>query len=115
VHLPIATALPVGARLTLGVRPEALQPLPPGSLRPGIPASLRRAEDLGRGVAAACGSAGRDARDSRGSATADHAAARESGAIDARLAFGVQPSGTHLFDAGGRRIDLGVPAMVPAC
>jgi multiple sugar transport system ATP-binding protein len=113
-HLPIATGLPAGARLTLGVRPEALRPLPPGSSAPGIPASLRRAEDLGAEwllhadlldgtrVTARLGAA-------------DHAAAREAGAIDARLAFAVQPAGMHLFDTGGRRIDFGVPAMAPAC
>src|SRR5947207_668933 len=49
-ELPIRVRRPIGAALTLGIRPEAITPVPVGTMRPAqhvLPGRLRRSENLG--------------------------------------------------------------------
>jgi multiple sugar transport system ATP-binding protein len=116
VHLPLRTGLAPGTKLTLGLRPEALRPLPPGGAAhaPTIAARLRRAENLGAEWLLHVDLAEGERMTIRMGA-AEHAEARAAGAIGDAVALDVLTAGAHLFAADGRRVAMRKSAPAPAC
>ncbi len=90
------------AQVTVGVRPEALHPRPPGG-GGRIAARLRRQENLGAEWLLHADMADGASVVIR-MAAADHAAAVASGAIGQALSLVADPAGIHLFAADGRRV-----------
>jgi multiple sugar transport system ATP-binding protein len=104
VELPIRVRRSAGSALTLGIRPEAITPLAPGTPHPGLnalPGRLRRSENLGAGhilhidlVAPASGSL-----------TCTIAGDLEPRIAETReLELAFAPSACHIFDAQGQRL-----------
>ncbi len=105
VRLPIAPGVAAGSRVTVGIRPEALRPVPLRHDGPVLRARLKRAENLGaewllHATLAGAGEAPLAVRIT----AAEHEAARLAGLIGDELALAVGSAGTHLFGADGARL-----------
>jgi multiple sugar transport system ATP-binding protein len=108
--LPIRSGLPEGSAVTLGIRPEALQPAAAArqASRPAVAARLRRSEHLGSEKILHF-----DVPDMPGVVvTSRVTAAVRDGELDTtELTF--EPGACHLFDSAGKRIDFSAPPARP--
>jgi multiple sugar transport system ATP-binding protein len=102
--LPVRAVSAPGSALTIGIRPEALTPTPPSTMRPGFHAlsgKLRRSENLGAGHILHVDLTA----PAHGSVTCAVAGALEPFVIDgAELALQFASAACHVFDANGDRV-----------
>ncbi|MGD9507434.1 MAG: ABC transporter ATP-binding protein [Geminicoccaceae bacterium] len=103
--LPLATRLPAGSAVAIGIRPEAIRPragLRHDAGRPSLHANLRRRELLGPEQILHF-----NLRDIEGSVVLSRVAAAEAVALaDGQAELVFDPSACHVFDAEGDRVEL---------